>query len=90
MPGGAASGRRTPGAGSGHRDRAHEGVHSPCAPARGRLPEPAYDRRDAGGDAYVRTDGLRSCPDLDFHPDPSITVKAYRLDLDCVGKAKRG
>jgi hypothetical protein len=21
-------------------------------------------------------------PDLDFHPDPSITVKAYRLDLE--------
>lgn len=29
-------------------------------------------------------------PDLDFHPDPSITVKAYCLDLDRPGKAKKG
>ena len=34
--------------------------------------------------------GFVRAPDLDFHPDPSITVKAYRLDLDCGGKAKRG
>ena len=34
--------------------------------------------------------GFVRAPDLDFHPDPSITVKAYRLDLDWVGKAKRG
>jgi predicted N-acetyltransferase YhbS len=26
--------------------------------------------------------GFVRAPDLDFHPDPSITVKAYRLDLD--------
>jgi len=34
--------------------------------------------------------GFVRAPDLDFDPDPSITVKAYRLDLDSVGKAKRG
>lgn len=26
--------------------------------------------------------GFVRAPDLDFHPDPSVTVKAYRLDLD--------
>jgi GNAT superfamily N-acetyltransferase len=34
--------------------------------------------------------GFVRAPALDFHPDPSITVKAYRLDLDRPGKAKRG
>jgi len=38
---------------------------------------------------YERMGFVRS-PDLDFHPDPSITVKAYRLDLDRPGKAKKG
>jgi len=33
--------------------------------------------------------GFVRAPELDFHPDPSITVKAYRLELDRVGKAKR-
>jgi ribosomal protein S18 acetylase RimI-like enzyme len=26
--------------------------------------------------------GFVRAPDLDFHPEPGITVKAYRLDLD--------
>ncbi len=26
--------------------------------------------------------GFIRVPELDFHPDPSVTVKAYRLDLD--------
>jgi GNAT superfamily N-acetyltransferase len=26
--------------------------------------------------------GFVRVPELDFHPDPSVTVKAYRLDLD--------
>jgi GNAT superfamily N-acetyltransferase len=26
--------------------------------------------------------GFVRAPDLDFHPDPGVTVKAYRLDLD--------
>ncbi len=34
--------------------------------------------------------GFVRAPDLDFHPDPSITIKAYRLDLDSDGKARRG
>ena len=34
--------------------------------------------------------GFVRFPDLDFHPDPSITVKAYRLPLDRPGKAERG
>jgi hypothetical protein len=34
--------------------------------------------------------GFVRAPELDFHPDPSITVKAYRLDLDRPGKAKKG
>jgi GNAT superfamily N-acetyltransferase len=29
--------------------------------------------------------GFVRAPELDFHPDPSITVKAYRLELDCAG-----
>ena len=29
--------------------------------------------------------GFVRAPELDFQPDPSITVKAYRLDLDQVG-----
>jgi GNAT superfamily N-acetyltransferase len=33
--------------------------------------------------------GFVRAPDLDFHPDPSITVKAYRLDLDRPEKAKK-
>lgn len=33
--------------------------------------------------------GFVRVPDLDFHPDPSITVKAYRFDLGRTGKAKR-
>ena len=38
---------------------------------------------------YERMGFIRS-PELDFHPDPGITVKAYRLDLARPGKAKRG
>jgi GNAT superfamily N-acetyltransferase len=34
--------------------------------------------------------GFVRAPDLDFHPDPSITIKAYRLDLSRPGRAKRG
>jgi predicted N-acetyltransferase YhbS len=34
--------------------------------------------------------GFVHAPDLDFHPDPSITVKAYRLELDHVRKARKG
>jgi GNAT superfamily N-acetyltransferase len=34
--------------------------------------------------------GFVRAPELDFHPDPSVTVKAYRLELGCVGKAKMG
>ena len=33
--------------------------------------------------------GFVRAPDLDFHPDPSVTVKAYRLALDQNGKTKR-
>jgi hypothetical protein len=54
------------------------------------VPEFAYNRHDAGGDAYLRADGLVRAPELDFHPDPNVTVKAYRLEFDCAGKAKRG
>jgi predicted N-acetyltransferase YhbS len=32
--------------------------------------------------------GFVRAPDLDFHPDPTVTVKAYRLELDCKGKTK--
>jgi hypothetical protein len=34
--------------------------------------------------------GFVRAPDLDFHPDPSITVKAYRLDLIAREKPKGG
>ena len=34
--------------------------------------------------------GFGRAPELDFHPDPSITVKAYRLELDRVGRARKG
>ena len=34
--------------------------------------------------------GFVRAPELDFHPDPNITVKAYRLELVRVGKAKPG
>jgi GNAT superfamily N-acetyltransferase len=34
--------------------------------------------------------GFVRAPELDFHPDPSVTVKAYRLKLEDVGKAKKG
>ena len=34
--------------------------------------------------------GFVRAPELDFHPDPSITVKAYRLELDSIGKPKKG
>jgi ribosomal protein S18 acetylase RimI-like enzyme len=34
--------------------------------------------------------GFVRAPELDFHPDPSITVKAYRLELHRVEKAKKG
>jgi hypothetical protein len=30
--------------------------------------------------------GFVRAPALDFHPDPSIIVKAYRLDLHSRGK----
>ncbi len=33
--------------------------------------------------------GFVRAPELDFHPDPSVTVKAYRLELDHVGKTKK-
>jgi hypothetical protein len=33
--------------------------------------------------------GFVRAPELDFHPDPSITVKAYRLELDRVGRARK-
>jgi GNAT superfamily N-acetyltransferase len=33
--------------------------------------------------------GFVRAPELDFFPDPSITVKAYRLNLDRLRKAKR-
>ena len=33
--------------------------------------------------------GFVRAPDLDFHPDPSITVKAYRLVFDRTAEAKR-
>jgi ribosomal protein S18 acetylase RimI-like enzyme len=33
--------------------------------------------------------GFVRVPELDFHPYPNITVKAYRLELDRVGKVKR-
>ncbi len=26
--------------------------------------------------------GFVRAPELDFHPDPNVIVKAYRLDLD--------
>jgi GNAT superfamily N-acetyltransferase len=34
--------------------------------------------------------GFVRAPELDFHPDPNVTVKAYRLEFDCAEKAKRG
>ncbi len=34
--------------------------------------------------------GFVRAPDLDFHPDPSITVKAYRLELHRLEKRKKG
>jgi hypothetical protein len=34
--------------------------------------------------------GFVRAPELDFHPDPTVTVKAYRLELDHLGKAKKG
>jgi hypothetical protein len=37
---------------------------------------------------YERMGFVRS-PDLDFHPNPKVTVKAYRLELACAGKARR-
>jgi len=33
--------------------------------------------------------GFVRVPELDFHPHPGVTVKAYRLDLDRAGKARR-
>ena len=33
--------------------------------------------------------GFVRAPELDFHPDPNITVKAYRLELGRVEKAKK-
>jgi GNAT superfamily N-acetyltransferase len=33
--------------------------------------------------------GFARAPELDFHPDPGITVKAYRLELSRPGKPKR-
>ncbi len=33
--------------------------------------------------------GFVRAPELDFHPDPSITVKAYRLELARIDKAKK-
>ncbi len=47
------------------------------------------DRMQVAMRMYERMGFVRA-PELDFHPDPSITVKAYRLELDCVGKAKKG
>jgi len=32
--------------------------------------------------------GFVRAPELDFHPDPNVTVKAYRLEFHCAGKAK--
>ena len=37
---------------------------------------------------YERMGFVRT-PEMDFHPDPSITIKAYRLELDCVGITKK-
>ncbi len=34
--------------------------------------------------------GFVRAPELDFHPDPKVTVKAYRLEFHCAGKARRG
>jgi GNAT superfamily N-acetyltransferase len=34
--------------------------------------------------------GFVRAPELDFHPDPSVTVKAYRFQLHPVGKEKSG
>ncbi len=31
--------------------------------------------------------GFVRAPEMDFHPDPNVTVKAYRLEFDCAGKA---
>ncbi len=36
---------------------------------------------------YERMGFIRA-PELDFHPDPTVTVKAYRLEFDCARKAK--
>jgi len=33
--------------------------------------------------------GFVRAPDLDFHPDPSVAVKAYRLELNRAGIAKK-
>jgi predicted N-acetyltransferase YhbS len=33
--------------------------------------------------------GFVRAPELDFHPDPSVTVKAYRFQLHPAGKGKR-
>jgi predicted N-acetyltransferase YhbS len=32
--------------------------------------------------------GFVRAPELDFYPDPSVTVKAYRLEFHCAGKVK--
>jgi predicted N-acetyltransferase YhbS len=34
--------------------------------------------------------GFVRAPELDFYPDPSVTVKAYRFELHCVDKEKMG
>jgi len=34
--------------------------------------------------------GFVRAPELDFHPDPNVTVKAFRLDLIRMQKQKRG
>jgi ribosomal protein S18 acetylase RimI-like enzyme len=34
--------------------------------------------------------GFVRAPELDFHPAPNITVKAYRLELGQVEKATKG
>jgi GNAT superfamily N-acetyltransferase len=32
--------------------------------------------------------GFVRAPELDFHPDPKVAVKAYRLEFGCAGKLK--
>jgi GNAT superfamily N-acetyltransferase len=46
------------------------------------------DMMQAAMRMYERMGFVRA-PELDFHPDPTVTVKAYRLELDFAGKARK-